>query len=237
MQWNSKSFVAVVAAITHILLMGLLKIHCINSPEISSWPCQCQNQPLTLQSKLQHDAKCFLPSLCIGMKELKHRSNGWLRFLLSLKASLRTSSLCSRCLWEGIRVLHSPLFSLPVTSLDLLQENQTHIMDWRKVQIQTLILAISLLGRPWNANVGGVRSLNVILGRRMSLVSTAGLPLDTCTPCAVIIITQGQLLPSVREGIPMENKGDPLKDGQLAHFISSTVGTSGSQSVTMCDGL
>lgn len=36
MQWNSKSFVDVVAAITHILLMVLLKIHCINSPNMSS---------------------------------------------------------------------------------------------------------------------------------------------------------------------------------------------------------
>lgn len=60
-------------------------------------------------------------------------------------------------------------------------------MDWRKVQIQTLILAISLSGWPWNANAAGVRSLNVIPGRGMSLVSTAGLPLDTCTPCSVRI--------------------------------------------------
>lgn len=64
-------------------------------------------------------------------------------------------------------------------------------MDLRKVQIQTLILAISLLGWPWNANVAGVRSLNVILGRGRSLVSTAGLPLDTCTLCSVRIPHRG----------------------------------------------
>lgn len=64
------------------------------------------------------------------------------------------------------------LFSLPVTSLDLLQENQTLLMDRRKVQILTVMLAVSLLGWPWSANVAGVTSLNGILGRGMSLVST-----------------------------------------------------------------
>lgn len=65
-----ESFVDVLAALTHILLMVLLKIHCINSHIMSSWPCECQNKIQAVSSKFHHYILLIFFS-CIGKKRAK----------------------------------------------------------------------------------------------------------------------------------------------------------------------